>query len=158
VWQSFDDTGYGGFGCDPPFSGVGRPTQPGRAQKLTFGPTRGVLQALADGLAIDAGEPAARALGEGLDEPRGLLAVVAELYRRLYEHGNDVIVLLREGAATEPDLRDAVEAGLGRSRRSVAEPGARGGAVRVACVLSLPRWPATRRFSLGAGLRPEGLP
>lgn len=88
---------------------------------LTFGSKRGVLQALADQLSVEAGEAAARAAGEGLDDPRGLLALVAGLYRHLYQHGNDVIVLLREGAASEPDLRAAVEAGLGRSRESVGE-------------------------------------
>jgi AcrR family transcriptional regulator len=88
---------------------------------LGFGSKRGVLQALADGLGTDAGEPDTRAIGGSLDEPHLLLALVAQLYRRLYERGNDVIVLLREGAASEPDLRAAVEAGLGRSRRSVGE-------------------------------------
>ena len=88
---------------------------------LTFGSKRGVLQALADNLSVEAGEAAARAAGEDLDDPHGLLNLVAGLYRHLYEHGNDVIVLLREGAASEPDLREEVEAGLGRSRASVAE-------------------------------------
>lgn len=88
---------------------------------LTFGSKRGVLQALADNLSVEAGEAAVRAAGEGADDPRSLLGLVAGLYRHLYEHGNDVIVLLREGAASEPDLREAVEAGLGRSRASVAE-------------------------------------
>jgi AcrR family transcriptional regulator len=88
---------------------------------LNFGSKRGVLQALVDGLALDAGEPAARALGEALDDPRALLGLVAQLYRRLYERGNEVIVLVREGAATEPALRDVLEAGLGRSRESIGE-------------------------------------
>jgi AcrR family transcriptional regulator len=98
---------------------------------LAFGSKRGVLQALADGLGVDAGEGGTRAAGEEAGDPHELLALVAALYRRLYETGNDVIVLLREGAASEPDLRAAVEAGLGHSRRSVGELCARLGEMGV---------------------------
>jgi AcrR family transcriptional regulator len=92
-----------------------------RSVYLTFGSKHGVLVALLEGLGLDAGEPAIRALGEQETDPRALLALVARLYRNLYEHGNEVIVLFREGAATEPALRAVLEAGLGGSRRSVGE-------------------------------------
>jgi AcrR family transcriptional regulator len=92
-----------------------------RSVYLTFGSKHGVLEALLEGLGLDAGEPTIRALGEQETDPRALLGLVARLYRNLYEHGNEVIVLFREGAATEPALRAVLEAGLGGSRRSVGE-------------------------------------
>lgn len=92
-----------------------------RSVYLTFGSKHGVLEALLAGLGLDAGEPAIRALGQQEEDPRVLMALVAQLYRNLYEHGNEIIVLFREGAATEPALRDVLEAGLGGSRRSVGE-------------------------------------
>ena len=92
-----------------------------RTVYLTFGSKEGVLQALTDDLGPTAGEPALRAIGETLDDPATLLALVAQLYRNLYEHGHDVIVLLHESAATAPAARSQYEAGLARSRASVAQ-------------------------------------
>lgn len=92
-----------------------------RSVYLIFGSKHGVLEALLESLGLDAGEPAIRAMGEQEKDPRVLLGLVAQLYRNLYEHGNEIIVLFREGAATEPALRAVLEAGLGASRRSVGE-------------------------------------
>jgi AcrR family transcriptional regulator len=92
-----------------------------RSVYLNFGSKHGVLEALLEGLGLDAGEPRIRAMGEQETDARVLIALVAELYRKLYEHGNEIIVLFREGAATEPALRTVLEAGLGGSRRSVGE-------------------------------------
>ena len=92
-----------------------------RSVYLNFGSKHGVLEALLEGLGLDADEPALRSEGEAETDPRVLLDLVARLYRNLYEHGNDVIVLFQEGSATEPALRAVREAGLGRSRRSVGE-------------------------------------
>lgn len=115
--RSFARRGYGGTSIRQLAADAG--VAP-RTIYLTFGSKRGVLQAMVDGLGIDAGEPVTRALGQAVDDPGELLALVAQLYRRLYEHGNEVIVLLREGAATEPPLRELLESGLERSRQSIA--------------------------------------
>jgi AcrR family transcriptional regulator len=92
-----------------------------RSVYLNFGSKHGVLAGLLEGLGLDADEPALRTKGEAETDPRVLLDLVARLYRNLYEHGNELIVLFQEGSATEPAIRAVREAGLGRSRRSVGE-------------------------------------
>lgn len=96
-----------------------------RSVYLNFGSKHGVLEALLEGLGTGADEAALRAKGEAETDPRVLLGLVARIYRNLYEHGNDIIVLFQEGSASEPALRAVREAGLGRSRWSVEAVGQR---------------------------------
>jgi AcrR family transcriptional regulator len=90
-----------------------------RTVYLAFGSKQGVLSALVAALGEDAGELETRHQAEGVVDGRQLLALVARLYRNLYERGADVIDMLRQGASVEPELRAALRLGHGRSRASV---------------------------------------
>lgn len=116
--QLFADEGYGGTSIRrlAQVAGVAP-----RSVYLNFGSKHGVLEALLGELGTAADESALRAKGEAETDPRTLVGLVARIYRNLYEHGNDLIVLFQEGSAAEPAIRAVREAGLGRSRRSVGE-------------------------------------
>ena len=90
-----------------------------RTVYLAFGSKQGVLTALVDVIGEDAGERATREQAVGVVDGRELIALVARLYRNLYERGADVIDMVQQGAAVEPQLRAALQHGHGRSRASV---------------------------------------
>ena len=98
-----------------------------RTVYLSFGSKQGVLMALVDFIGEDAGaietREAAVALVDGPEMgpemgPK-MIALVARLYRNLYERGSDVIDMVQQGAAVEPELRVALRHGHGNSRASI---------------------------------------
>jgi AcrR family transcriptional regulator len=84
---------------------------------LAFGSKQGVLMDLVVAIGIDAGlAEEAQNFSAQVTDPRQLIGAMARYRRNLYERGADVIRMLREGAATEPELKDALELGLATSR------------------------------------------
>jgi AcrR family transcriptional regulator len=90
-----------------------------RTVYLAFGSKPGVLTALVDFIGEDAGEIETRERGLDIDDGVEIIALVARLYRNLYERGSDVIDLVQQGAAADPELRAALQRGHGHSRASV---------------------------------------
>jgi AcrR family transcriptional regulator len=90
-----------------------------RTVYLAFGSKQGVLTALVDVIGEDAGELETREQALDVVDGRELVALVARLYRNLYERGADVIDMVQQGAAVEPQLRAALQRGHGRSRASI---------------------------------------
>src|SRR5688572_29166545 len=73
---------------------------------LAFGSKQGVLLDLVLAIGIEAGlAEEAPNLGPDVTDPRRLIASLARYRRNLYERGGDVIRMLREGAATDPELK-----------------------------------------------------
>lgn len=80
----------------------------------TFGSKQGLLLALVDTVREQTGGPEARehvTLAENADE---LIERAASLRRRILEQCGDIIVTFREGAAGDPDVAKAYEAGQRR--------------------------------------------
>jgi AcrR family transcriptional regulator len=84
---------------------------------LAFGSKQGVLIDLVLTIGLDAGlADEAPNFSAEVTDPRQLIGAMARYRRNLYERGSDVIAMLREGAAAEPELKAALELGLGTSR------------------------------------------
>jgi AcrR family transcriptional regulator len=90
-----------------------------RTVYLAFGSKQGVLMALVDFIGEDAGELETRERAVDVVDAREIIALVARLYRNLYERGADVIDMMQQGAAVDPQLRAALHRGHGHSRASV---------------------------------------
>ena len=90
-----------------------------RTVYLSFGSKQGVLMALVDLIGADAGAIETRAAAVGLVDGPEITALVARLYRNLYEGGSDVIDMVQQGAAVEAELRVALQHGHGNSRASI---------------------------------------
>ena len=90
-----------------------------RTVYLAFGSKQGVLTALVDFIGDDAGATEARERAHEVVDGVEIVQLVAHLYRNLYERGADVIDLVQQGAAAEPELRAALRHGHGNSRASV---------------------------------------
>jgi AcrR family transcriptional regulator len=90
-----------------------------RTVYLSFGSKQGVLMALVDFIGEDAGTIETREAAVGLVDGPEMIALVARLYRNLYERSSDVIDMVQQGAAVEPELRVALRHGHGNSRASI---------------------------------------
>lgn len=84
-----------------------------------FGSKPGVLMALLDALDVDAAEPIARRLAEGRD-PAEVPALVAALERGVRELGGDVLRIVRDAAATDPEIVEVWDRAFDRHRDGVA--------------------------------------
>jgi TetR/AcrR family transcriptional regulator, regulator of cefoperazone and chloramphenicol sensitivity len=78
----------------------------------TYGRKAGLAQALIDAI-TDAAEPTRQAaeLDAAHSDPAGQLAAMIGFDCRLFEHGADVIAVLRDAGRSEPDLAAAYQAG-----------------------------------------------
>lgn len=85
----------------------------------TFGSKQGLLLALVDTVREQTGGAEAREQIPRSDDPLELIALAAGLRRRILELCGDIIVTFREGAAGDPDVAAAYEAGQRRMREGV---------------------------------------
>lgn len=84
---------------------------------LTFGSKQGVLRDLVAEIGLQAGLiDEIEHFAPEVKDPYRLIEAMARYRRNLYERGGDVITMLRQGAATEPELKSVLEIGLGTSR------------------------------------------
>jgi AcrR family transcriptional regulator len=92
-------------------AGVAEPTV-----YAAYGSKAGLALALIDSVAEDADLGAQEAeLAAAAGDPAGQLAAMAGFDRRLFEHGGDVLSLLRDAGRSEPDLASAYREGRARA-------------------------------------------
>lgn len=69
-----------------------------------FGSKAGVLTGLVDLLDDEAGLPELIAEAQEIDDPAGLLSLLAMACRQVGERCGDIVTMLRSGAAVDPDI------------------------------------------------------
>ncbi len=84
-----------------------------------YGNKAGLAMGLLDSL-DDAADPMRmlRELDEAEGDPRRQLAILLEFDRRLFEHGADAIVVIREAGRSKPELATVVTEGRARGDRN----------------------------------------
>jgi AcrR family transcriptional regulator len=87
-----------------------------RTVYLTFGSKHGVLIDLAYSIVDSAGSDERFAFNPDVTDPNRMLDAIARMWRNVYERSGDIIDVLRGGAGTQPELKEAFELSLGFSR------------------------------------------
>lgn len=81
-----------------------------------FGSKAGVLAGLVDLLDEEAGLPDLVAKAGELDDPAGLLGLLARASRQVRERCGDILAILNSGAAADPDIAATAAEGARRNR------------------------------------------
>jgi TetR/AcrR family transcriptional regulator, regulator of cefoperazone and chloramphenicol sensitivity len=114
--RQFADRGYAAAAVRPIAQEAGISLQ---TLYSTFGSKQGLLLALVDTVREQTGGAEAREHVVRSDDPDELIERAASLRRRILEVCGDIIVTFREGAAGDPDVAAAYDAGQRRMREGL---------------------------------------